>query len=93
MLENDLIFILTKQKAMNTFIEIHDHNTIEQGTYRIWYKENGETKIRLLSESLTNSLLNMEQKHNFFMGQYRFKIESEYDFKTIILKGEVPAGF
>ena len=78
---------------MNTFIEIHEHNTHEQGTYRIWYKENGETKQRLLSESLTNSLLNMEQKHLFFMGQYRFKIESEYDFKEIVLAGKTPAGF
>jgi hypothetical protein len=76
---------------MNTFIEIHDHNTHEQGTYKVWYKENGETKQRLLSENYVNALLDMRQKEKFFMGVYRFKI-NEYDFRTIVVNGEKRQG-
>lgn len=73
---------------MNTTIEIVDNNTIETGTYHIWYRdaENKKQK-RELDENHVNALLDMRQKEQFFMGKYKFKI-GLYDFKTIILNGE-----
>lgn len=76
---------------MNTTIEIHENDTINSGYYKIWYKENGILKSRILDENHTNSLLNMRQKESFFEGKFRFKI-SEYDFKTIIINGEKRIG-
>jgi hypothetical protein len=86
--------ILTfKNCNMNTQIEIHDNNTNETGTYSVWYKdETGEQHRRILSENYVNALLDMRQKESFFMGKYRFKIHSEYDFKTIVLNGEKRQG-
>ena len=65
-------------------IEIHDNNTNETGTHKIWIKHNGITQVITTSEALTNSLLNMEQKHQFFMGKYKFEIESPYDQKMLL---------
>jgi hypothetical protein len=76
---------------MNTFIEIHNNNTNETGTYDVWYKIGKTTHKRVLSENYVNALLEMEQKEKFFMGQYRFKI-NEYDFKTLVLNGEKRSG-
>jgi hypothetical protein len=70
---------------MQNKVQIHDNSTNETGTYKIWYKENGENKCRVLSEATVNSLLNMRQKEMFFIGQSVFIIESDYDFKTKIL--------
>lgn len=73
---------------MNTQIEIHDNNTNETGTYKVFYKDSeGKQQARVLSEAYTNSLLNMRQKEDFFMGKYRFKID-KYDFEKILIKGE-----
>jgi len=72
---------------MNTMIEIHDNNTNETGTYKVWYKDNGKKSVRVLSENHVNSLLEIGQKEDFFMGKYRFKVKSEYDFRQIVLNG------
>lgn len=78
---------------MNTKIEIHDNNTNETGTYSVWYKdENGVMHRRILSENYVNSLLDMRQKERFFMGEYKFKVHSEYDFTKIVLNGEKVQG-
>lgn len=65
-------------------IEIHNENTNETGTYKIWIKHNGTTQVIRASEAFTNSLLNMRQKEDFFMGKYRFKITSPYDQKLLL---------
>lgn len=78
---------------MNTMIEIHDNNTNETGTYSVWYKENGETKRRIVDEKYVNCLLDMRQKEDFFMGKFKFKVKSEYDFKSVLLNGEKIAAF
>lgn len=67
---------------MKTIIEIHEHNTIATGYYKVWFDYNGKTHTRLCSEALVNSFLNMRQKENFFMGVYRFGIK-EYDFMML----------
>jgi hypothetical protein len=78
---------------MNTAIEILDNNTTNTGTYQVWYKdENGKKHFRFLSENYVNALLDMRQKESFFMGKYKFKIKSEYDFRTIVLNGEKRQG-
>lgn len=77
---------------MNTKIEIHNNDTNESGTYDVWYKVNGELHRRTLSENYVNALLNMRQKENFFMGKWKFKIESEYDFTTIVVNGDKRPG-
>jgi hypothetical protein len=78
---------------MNTFIEIHDNNTNETGTYSVWYRnEQDILHRRLIDENHVNALLDMRQKEDFFMGKYRFKVSSEYDFKTIVLNGEKRQG-
>jgi hypothetical protein len=69
---------------MNTLIEIHENNTAP-GTHSIWLKHNKELRSIILSDSETNSLLNMGQKEDFFMGKWKFKI-AEYDFKKLIEK-------
>lgn len=77
---------------MNTKIEIHENNTNETGTYRVWYRSiTGEKMVRVLSENYVNAILNMDQKERFFMGKNKFTI-GEYDFKTIVLNGEIRAG-
>lgn len=76
---------------MNTQIEIHDNNTNETGTYKVWYKDNGVTKCCTLSENYVNSLLSMRQKEEFFMGKYKFGIK-EYDFVNVILNGKERPG-
>jgi hypothetical protein len=71
---------------MNTSIEIHDNNTNETGTYSVYYTDlDGTKKVRILSENYTNSLLDMRQKENFFIGHFKFKVKSEYDFRVILL--------
>ena len=78
---------------MNTNIEIHDEDFNTTGTYRVWYKdEQGNKQVRRLSENYVNALLEMRQKEDFFMGKYKFKVKSEYDFKTIVLQGQKVAG-
>lgn len=76
---------------MNTFIEIHNENTNETGTYKVWYKIGKAAHCRTLSENYVNALLSMEQKEAFFMGKTRFKV-GEYDFKTIVLNGDKRQG-
>lgn len=71
---------------MNTLIEIHENNT-PPGTHSIWFKHNKELRAVILSDTETNSLLNMRQKEDFFMGKWKFKIV-EYDFKKLIEKLE-----
>lgn len=66
------------------FIEIHDNNTTETGTYKIWFTYGGKKVARVCSETFTNSLLNMRQKEDFFMGKFRFKIDSIYDIEKLI---------
>ena len=65
-------------------IEIHNENTNETGTYKIWFKHNGKTHAIRASEAFINSLLNMRQKEDFFMGKYKFKITSSYDQKLLL---------
>jgi hypothetical protein len=77
---------------MDTKIEIHDNNTNETGTYKVWYFDNKQIKSRILSENYVNALLEMRQKEQFFMGKYKFKVLSEYDFKTIVINGEKRQG-
>jgi len=66
------------------FIEIHDNNTNETGTYKIWFTYGGKKETRICSETFANSLLNMRQKEDFFMGKFRFKIDSVYDIEKLI---------
>ena len=68
---------------MKTIIEIHEHNTIESGYYKVWFDYEGKTNTRLCSEALVNSFLSMRQKEDFFMGVYRFGIK-EYDFMLLV---------
>lgn len=72
-------------------IEIHDHDTVNSGVYKVWYKENGKPMCCLLSEQYVNSLLSMRQKEAFFMGQYKFGIP-ESDFIQIVIQGKERAG-
>lgn len=76
---------------MNTKIEIHDNNTNETDTYKVWYKDNGINKVRTLGGNYVNALLDMRQKEAFFMGKYKFKI-NEYDFIHLVLNGEKRQG-
>jgi len=72
---------------MNTKIIIYDNNTSVTGTYKVWYKDAaGNTQAKVISEEKINSLLNIRQKERFFMGQCKFKIESEFDFRTTFLQ-------
>lgn len=67
---------------MKTRIEINDNNTQETGTYKVYYKDlSNRTQMKILSEQVVDSLLNMRQKEAFFMGKFKFTIESEFDFK------------
>jgi hypothetical protein len=70
---------------MNTQIEIHDNNTNETGTFKVWFKLEKELKTITLSETAVNSLLTMRQKESFFIGKFKFKI-TETDFKELIKK-------
>jgi hypothetical protein len=63
-------------------IEIHNDDTVNTGYYSIWFKANGQMNKRKCSEAFTNSLLNMRQKEDFFMGKYRFQI-MDSDFKEL----------
>ena len=76
---------------MNTNIEIHENNTNETGTYKVWYNINGKDHCRRLGDNYVNALLSMRQKEDFFMGKFRFRI-SEYDFKTILINGQKRKG-
>lgn len=70
---------------MNTQIEINDSDTNVTGSYKVYYKDlDNKSKVKILSETIVNSLLNMRQKEDFFMGKFRFKI-NEYDFKKTFL--------
>jgi len=68
---------------MAHLIEIHDNNTNETGTYKIWFTLNGKRECRICSEAFTNSILEMRQKEDFFIGKYKFKIKSESDFQAL----------
>lgn len=65
-------------------IEIHDNNTNETGTYKVWFKTGKGRECRRCSESFVNSLLDMRQKEKFFTGQYKFKISSIYDIHQLV---------
>ncbi len=75
---------------MDKKIEIRDNNTNESGTYKVWYYNPtmGGKCAKVLSEQQVNSLLNMRQKEDFFMGADTFTIESEYDFKATFLTAD-----
>lgn len=79
---------------MNTQIEIHNENNNETGAYKVWYKDlNGNNRFRILSDNYVNALLEMGQKEDFYLGhKFKFKVKSEYDFKTIVLNGEKREG-
>lgn len=63
-------------------IEIHENDTTNTGTYKIWFSVNGVQKCKTLSESDTDNLLSMRQKEEFFMGKWKFKIPaSELKYK------------
>lgn len=69
---------------MNTMIEIHDNDTNETGSYKVFYtSQSGHKRAAILSEDQVNSLLNMRQKELFLIGKFRFKVDSEYDFKKM----------
>jgi hypothetical protein len=69
-------------EVYNTKIEINDNNTDQTGTYKVYYRDlSNKLQVKVLSEEKVNSLLNMRQKEDFFMGKYKFTIESEFDFK------------
>ena len=72
-------------KEINTTIQIHDNNTLETGTYSIWFKVNKVLHTVKLSENETDSLLNMRQKENFFVGKTKFKILLS-DFNGLVKK-------
>lgn len=75
---------------MNTKIEIHESNTQETGTYTVWYKDRlDNTLTKTISENELDSLLTMRQKEDFFMGKFKFTIESEYDFKKTFYNIEI----
>lgn len=76
---------------MNTMIEIHDNDTTNTGTYKVWYIEAGIQRCCLLSEQYVNSLLSMRQKEAFFMGQYKFRIP-ETDFINVVVQGKERGG-
>lgn len=67
---------------MKHSIEIHENNTNETGTYKIWFKCFGKNHFRICSENFTDSLLSLRQKEDFFMGKYKFKID-DYDFSLL----------
>ncbi len=66
---------------LNTKIEINDNNTDQTGTYKVYYRDlSNKLQVKILSEEKVDSLLNMRQKEAFFMGKYKFTIESGFDF-------------
>lgn len=67
-------------------ITIHDNDTNETGTYKVWFKYKEKDCVAILSEQEANSLLNMRQKEDFFMGQSSFRITSDYDIQQLIGK-------
>jgi hypothetical protein len=68
---------------MNTTIEICDNNTNITGTYKVSYKDtSGKKQVKVLQQNTVDCLLDMRQKERFLMGQCKFKISSEFDFKT-----------
>lgn len=69
-------------ETFNTRIEINDNNTDETGTYKVYYRDlSNKIQVKILSEEKVNSLLNMRQKEDFFMGKHKYTIESGFDFK------------
>jgi hypothetical protein len=72
-------------------IEIHEHDTINTGVYKVWYSDNGKKMCCLLSENYVNSLLNMRQKEDFFMGKYIFTV-NQYEFENVVIHGKERAG-
>lgn len=70
------------EQTYNTRIEINDNNTEHTGTYKVYYRDlSNKLQMKILSEQKVNSLLNMRQKEDFFMGKLKFTIESDFDFK------------
>lgn len=67
-------------------IEIHENDTNVTGTYKIWFNYLGQKHCILLDEGETNSLLEMRQKEDFFLGKYKFVLKSSYDIKKLIAK-------
>lgn len=66
-------------------IEIHENNTNETGTYKVWFKTGKGQECRRCSEAFVNSLLDMRQKEDFFIGKYKFKISSTYDIEQLVM--------
>ena len=69
---------------MNTMIEIHDNNTNETDTYKVWYKDReGKQGCKVFTYDEITTILTREQEEKLFFAdrtKYRFKIQSEYDF-------------
>jgi hypothetical protein len=65
-------------------IAIHDNNTNETGTYKIYFTHLGLRRSAILSESMTNALLSMGQKEDFFIGKYKFIIKSQSDINALL---------
>jgi hypothetical protein len=76
---------------MKQEIEIHSEDTANTGTYKIWYKYNGQKRCCRISEQYVNSLLSMKQKEDFFMGKYKFMIH-ENDFIDVVINGKERGG-
>lgn len=65
-------------------IEIHDNSAYETGYYKVYFKTGKGNEFRRCSEAFVNSLLNMRQKEDFFMGKYKFKITSLSDIAALV---------
>ncbi len=82
-----LDLVVNKRRTMALKIEIHDYDTANTGQYKVLF-ENPKSvgNIILLSEQEVDSLLDLRQKEDFFIGKYKFTIKSEYDIKFLTQK-------
>lgn len=70
---------------MNLKIELRPIANLHD-TYRVYYTDaSNKGATKLLSGNTINSILNMRQKEELFIGFSKFNIESEYDFRKHIL--------
>ena len=53
----------------------------------VYYKLNGISCKRKMDSNTIDSLLNMRQKENFFIGKYKFNITSKLDIEKYFIKG------
>ena len=74
---------------MNTFIEIYDNNENESGYYKVWFKGKDNKQLcKKMTYDEISRILTRSQEEDFFLAdkaKFRFKIQSEYDFKTVLL--------